>query len=141
MGDFNNILWIISTPKLDGTTLKLWTFLITYSCSIIQSFDKSNSQKAACAFKTYQYLESLYTLDCHRIKNITLELNLILWKRHIVQFRVYITKPHSIYTFIVSLHLFPPIPSFISNVSRYIPTKIKVKQSFDPVIYKQHIWK
>ena len=64
---------------------------------------------------------------------------LYFWMGRVVEFRVYITKPHSMYTFIVSLHLFPPIPSFILNVSRYTPTKIQVKQIFNTVIYKLKI--
>ena len=62
--------------------------------------------------------------------------------RHHVRFIVYITKPHSIFLLYTSLHLFPPIPSFIcmslsillplNQFVKYAPLYITSPMCFEP---------
>ena len=56
--------------------------------------------------------------------------------RHLVQFRVYITKPHSIYLLCLSTSI-PSHSIFHVYVSRYTPTTKSICKIFFIVSYKQ----
>ena len=103
--------WEIFCERVRWNISKFWIFYIIMYSSSIQSYDKSNSQKAACAFKTNQYLMNIYR------HYILPKINLFNMGNRVSLFGVCITHKTTCYMPFFSLHLFPPISSFILYVA------------------------